>query len=179
MSILILSCSLNPESNSRLLAEAALAVCREQGIEAGFADLRDYPLPLCDGAAAYGDPNVARLGRLIDKAGGIIVATPIYTYGASAAAKNAVELTGSSWENKIVAFLCAAGGQSSYMSIMGLANNLMLDYRCVIVPRFVYATGNAFDEVRVTDSMVHERIGRLVNELHVLSAAWPPRQEGS
>ena len=57
-----------------------------------------------------------------------------------------IELTGSSWEDKIVGFLCAAGGTTSYMSVMAYANSLMLDFRCVIIPRFVYATGNAFDD---------------------------------
>lgn len=173
MSVLILSGSLNPESNSRLLAREAAAICERDGIEAVFADLRDYPLPLCDGAAAYGDPNVARLGELIKNSRGIIVATPIYNYYATAAVKNVVELTGGAWEDKIVAFLCAAGGQSSYMSIMGLANNLMLDFRCVIVPRFVYATDAVFDGKSVTDAKLRDRIGRLVGELNSLCSYRP------
>jgi FMN reductase len=173
MSVLILSCSLNPESNSRLLARTALAACEERKIPAVFADLREYPLPLCDGAAAYGDPNVARLRGLVEQATGIIVATPIYNYYANAAAKNAVELTGGAWENKIVAFLCAGGGQGSYMSVMGLANNLMLDFRCVIVPRFVYATDAAFDDQSVTDAKVRDRVGRLVAEMNSLCAYKP------
>lgn len=173
MSVLILSCSLNPASNSRLLAKAAAEACKDGGISVTFADLRDYPLPLCDGADAYNDPNVARLGALIKGARGIILATPIYNYDANAAAKNAIELTGSAWEDKVVAFLCAAGGQSSYMSIMGLANNLMLDFRCVIVPRFVYATDPAFDDDGVTDAKVRDRIHRLAAELHSLCSYKP------
>ena len=70
----------------------------------------------------------------------ILLATPIYNYDVSAAAKNMVELTGSAWRDKTVGFICAAGGTSSYMSVMGLANSLMLDFRCIILPRFVYAT---------------------------------------
>lgn len=173
MSILVLSCSLNPESNSRLLARAAFDICEQRGITAEFADLRNFPLPLCDGSSAYGDPNVARLSELIQKAKGIILATPIYNYDANAAAKNAIELTGGAWEDKIVAFLCAAGGQGSYMSIMGLANNLMLDFRCLIVPRFVYATDTAFDGAGVTDAKVAERVNRLVIELNSLMSYKP------
>lgn len=173
MSLLILSCSLNPESNSRLLARTALAECDKRGLGASFADLRDHPLPLCDGASAYSDPNVGKLSEMIRKAKGIILATPIYNYDANAAAKNLVELTGGAWEDKIVAFLCAAGGQSSYMSIMGLANNLMLDFRCVIVPRFVYATDKAFDAEGVTDPLVRDRVHRLVTELVSLCAYRP------
>jgi NAD(P)H-dependent FMN reductase len=175
MNILILSCSLNPESNSRLLARAVLAECEQQGISATFADLRDYPLPLCDGAAAYGDPNVARIGEMISAASGIVLATPIYNYNVNAAAKNVIELTGRQWEDKTVAFLCAAGAQSSYMSVMGLANNLMFDFRCVIVPRFVYATDRDFDGQGISDAKVQERIGRMVEELYSLAAARKPK----
>ena len=111
-----------------------------------------------------------RLTELIQRARGIIVATPIYNYDASAAVKNLFELTGRAWEDKAVAFLCAAGGQSSYMSIMGLANNLMLDFRCLIVPRFVYSTRTAFAGDAVTDLAIVERIDRLVGELHSLGS---------
>lgn len=144
MKTLVLSGSLKPESKSRILAQLSHALLLAQGAEAVYADLRDFPLPLCDGDAAYSSPEVGRLRDLVQEASGIIVATPIYNYYGSAAVKNAIELTGGAWEDKTVAFLCAAGGQSSYMSVMALANNLMLDFRCVIVPRFVYATGAAF-----------------------------------
>ena len=76
-----------------------------------------------------------------------------------------IELTGSSWEDKIVAFLCAAGGMGSYMSVMAYANSLMLDFRCVIVPRFVYATGDDFDDDGVTQKKVRTRIEQVVLEL--------------
>ena len=76
-----------------------------------------------------------------------------------------VELTGSSWEDKIVGFLCAAGGMNSYMSVMAFANSLMLDFRCVIIPRFVYATGNAFDDDKLKDEKVATRIEEVAAEL--------------
>src|SRR5688572_27416637 len=132
---LVISTSLRPGSSSRLLGRF---LAQELGGE--HLDLRDHPLPLCDGDAAYGDPNVARLRAKIVAARVILLAVPIYNYDANAAAKNLVELTGKAWEDKIVGFACAAGGVSSYMSITGLANDLMLDFRCVILPRFVYAT---------------------------------------
>ena len=76
-----------------------------------------------------------------------------------------IELTGSAWEDKIVAFLCAAGGMSSYMSVMAYANSLMLDFRCVVVPRFVFATSDAFDEEGVSDTKIRERIAQVAAEI--------------
>src|ERR1041385_5978030 len=142
--IVVISASLNADSNSRILAREAKRVLEQEGQEVSLIDLRDHPRPLCDGGAAYGHPNVARIAGQLRLADAVLIATPIYNYHGPAAVKNLIELTGRAWENKVVGFLCAAGGLGSYMSIMGLANSLMLDFRTVIVPRFVYATGDAF-----------------------------------
>ena len=48
---------------------------------------------------------------------------------------------------------------------MAFANSLMLDFRCLIVPRFVYATGDSFDGDELTDKKVIKRIEELANEL--------------
>jgi FMN reductase len=167
--ILVLSASLSPESNSRLLAREAERVLAADGVDVQFVDLRDYPLPLCDGGAAYGHPNVAKLRTLIAAASAVIVATPIYNYDGNAALKNLIELTGRAWENRVVGFLCAAGGQASYMSIMGFANSLMLDFRCLIVPRFVYATGEAFAGDKITDADQLRRVAELARATHRLT----------
>lgn len=155
---LVISASLRSNSLSRRLGELLTS---ELGANAELIDLRDYPLSLCDGEAAYGNPNVEKLGQKIKAARVILVATPIYNYDANAAVKNAIELTGKAWEDKIVGFACAAGGQSSYMSIMGLANSLMLDFRCVIIPRFVYATGADFTDNQISSSEVQRRVKQL------------------
>jgi FMN reductase len=162
MSLLVISGSLNPESNSRVLAREAHRVLIEAGHAAEFLDLRDLPLPLCDGATAYSHPQVAKARALIGPAAGILVASPIYNYDASAAVKNLVELTGrGSWENKIVGFACASGGAASYMSIMALANSLMLDFRCTIVPRFVYSVETDFKAELITNPDVARRTAEL------------------
>ena len=76
-----------------------------------------------------------------------------------------IELTGSAWEDKVVGFLCAAGGEASYMSVMAYANSLMLDFRCVIIPRFVFATSEAFDGENITDKKIRQRVEQVANEL--------------
>ncbi len=93
------------------------------------------------------------------------MAAPVYNYDVSASAKNMIELTGSAWEDKVVGFLCAAGGMSSYMSVMAYANSLMLDFRSVIIPRFVYATGDVFEGENATDRKIVQRIEQVAAEL--------------
>src|SRR5258708_22156636 len=104
-------------------------------------------------------PGSRKLSTEIKAAHGILIAARVYNYDVAAAAKNMIELTGSVWEDKIVGFLCAAGGDGSYMSVMAYANSLMLDFRCVIIPRFVFATGDAFDGENITDKKTTQRIG--------------------
>ena len=139
------------------LAECYLA----EGISAPLIDLRATPLPFCDGEAAYGHASVVTLAKTILAARVIIIATPIYNFDASAALKNLIELTGSSWEDKIVGFLCAAGGSMSFMSVMSFANSLMLDFRCLIIPRIVYATSEDFTDGLLNSAEVRNRIREL------------------
>ena len=165
------SCSLRPASRSRILARRAYERLTTAGHEAELIDLVDHPLPLCDGNNSCDAEHVAKLDTLIRNAQGVLIGTPVYNYDASAATKNLVELTGQAWMNKVVGFLCAAGGSGSYMSVMSLANSLMLDFRCLVIPRFVYATKEAFTEGRVSDSQVDDRIQELAETLTRLSKA--------
>jgi FMN reductase len=164
-SYLVISTSGNPDSNSRRMARLAFRHLEKAKVECTWLDISELGLPLCDADACYTQPAAQKVSKAIKGADGILVGTPVYNYDVSAAAKNLVELTGSSWEEKVVGFLCAAGGMSSYMSVMPFANSLMLDFRCVIIPRFVYATGRAFDGDDLKDKEVGERIEELAGEL--------------
>lgn len=174
MPLAVISSSLHPESNSRLLAREAHRFLAAAGQEATFTDLRDLALPPCDGAAAYRQEATARARALVAGADGLLLATPIYNYDANAALKNLVELTGKAWEDKVVAFACAAGGGASYMGIMALANSLMLDFRCVVVPRFVYATESDFAGEAILNPEVARRTQEVAAELARLTAALRP-----
>lgn len=172
---LVISCSLRPDSRSRVLARLAYSHLRAMGDEVTYMDLAGYSLPLCDDHDCYEHEHTRRVRAEIAAARGIVLATPIYNYDVSAAAKNLVELTGKAWSDKVVGFLCAAGGRSSYMSIMGLANSLMLDFRCLVLPRFVYATKTAFVDGRVNDARLDQRIEELAEMLVRIAGALDPR----
>jgi FMN reductase len=159
--ILVISTSLNPDSKSLLLAQEVIGLLQQKQKEADLIDLKEFDLPHCDGGSAYGHPHVATLTKKIEEAACVILAVPIYNYDAGSAAKNLIELTGSAWQEKVVGFLCAAGGKSSYMSIMSLANSLMLDFRCVVIPSFVYADGSSFKANKLEDAEISRRIEAL------------------
>jgi FMN reductase len=90
---------------------------------------------------------------------------PVYNFAAGATAKNLVEITGDSWENKVVGLAVAAGGANAFMAPMSLAISLMLDFRCIVIPRYVYALSSAFTGDDVTDPDTRRRIDNLADEL--------------
>lgn len=171
MSYLVISSSLKGQSRSRAMARVAEDAIRRQAPAVQLLDLTEIDLPFCDAEACYADPKVRECNQLVEQASGIIVACPIYNYSVNAVLKNFIELTGQQWREKVIGFLCAAGGEGSYMSIMGLANSLMLDFRCLILPKFVYATGEAFRGDELTDEDVQARIDELAATLITITTA--------
>lgn len=158
MKVALVSSSLNPGSRSRLMALSVKGMLEALGeVEVDLIDLQELELPLCDGGSAYGDPNVVELNQRLEAADAYVLATPIYNFDSNAALKNLIELGGRKMENKLVGFICAAGGAMSYMSIMAVANSLMLDFRTIVLPRFVYAAPDDWegDELK---SPVTERL---------------------
>ena len=168
---LVISTSGNPDSNSRRMGRLAFEALQNLAADCEWIDISKLALPLCDADKCYSHPEASNIRRGIKAADGVLIAAPVYNYDVSAAAKNMIELTGDAWEDKIVGFLCAAGGMNSYMSVMAYANSLMLDFRCVVIPRFVYATGRAFEGEKLIDNALHERIAGLAAELVRFTAA--------
>ena len=70
---------------------------------------------------------------------------PVYNYQPNSAAKNFVEVTNDGWKDKVVSFVANAGGDRSFLAPMPLANSLMVDHRCVIVPQFLYLAPSSYD----------------------------------
>ena len=169
--ITIVSCSLNTASLSHQLALAAEASVRAEGATADLVDLREWELPICDGAGSFRHRAVEPLSEMVDRASAILVSAPVYNYDLNAAAKNLVEMTGQAWMDKPVGFLCAAGGERSYMSPIGFANSLMFDFRCLIIPKFVYCTKADLDADGEFGAPILERVNELARTTVTLARA--------
>lgn len=168
---LVLSCSLREESRSAILARELVGVLGALDRPIREVDLRQVDLPFCDDGDCYRHPNVLDLRAAIEDAATVTIATPIYNFEVGGATRNLVAVTGRAWSDKIVGLVCAAGGRASYMSVMTLANSLMLDFRCLVIPGFVYATRSDFEDGRLNDDRVAARISDLAGELDRLSSA--------
>ena len=147
--VTIVATSLDSGSKSQLLARYAAALLAERGIAHTLLDLRQSP----------------ELAVPLHQATHVIFAVPVYNFDVNAVAKQVIEDHGGALEGKTVGFLCQAGGQRSYMSVLGFANSLMLDFRCWIVPRFVYATSNDFEDGDQLGETIRGRITELLDTL--------------
>jgi chromate reductase len=91
---------------------------------------------------------VVGLKRAIVEADAVLIAAPVYNWSLGSAAKNMVEVTGTTGENgrkaawfdKFVTFLCAGGLPHSYTAYAGLASSMRLDFKCILNPYLVYPT---------------------------------------
>src|SRR5260370_20643770 len=162
---LVVSTTGNPESNSGRMGRSAFAHLQKRKVDCPGTDISEMDLPLCDADKCYLNASAQKLNKAVESADGILIAAPVYNYDVAAAAKNMIELTGSSWEEKVVGFLCSAGGTSNYMAVMAYANTFIVDFRTVIIPRFVYATGDAFKGDDIIDKKVLTRIEQAADEL--------------
>lgn len=165
MSYLVISTSLHPESRSRVLAKRALESLKARGVAAELRDIAPLQLPMCDGGAAYGHPAVAPLAAAIAGAKGVLLAFPVYNYAPAASCKNLIELTGKAWTGKVVGLLAAAGGGNAFMAPLQIANSLMLDFRCVVLPKYVYGAGAAITPTAIADNDLAGRVDELAGEV--------------
>jgi FMN reductase len=171
MKVTILSCSLDPSSKSRILAEASRAWLVEKGHNVSLLDLRELPLPDFDNATVFRHPNYTVLRNTVLEADSVIIASPVYNWSLSSTLKKVIEATGchdpgsgitSAWFDKIVTFLCAGGVYHSYMAYAPVANSLMMDFKCIINPHVVYAVGGDFDSENTIEPKIVARLDKVM-----------------
>ena len=165
VSILVLSTSLNANSKSRALAKSFQSQLEEAGAVVDWLDLQEHELPFCGVEGSWDRPEIKALRGRVAACDGILVASPIYNYDLNAAAKNFIEFTGGAWTQKVVALAVSAGGLRSGMAPLGFINSLMLDFRCIVLPRYVYAVDEGYDEVGQPNQSTVQRIIDLSDEL--------------
>ena len=167
--VAIIATSLNPESKSQILATKLEAYLKDQGVGVELVDLRQHDLLTAGSPGCWEHKDLEHINGVIGRATHIVFAVPVYCYDVNSAAKNVIELMGRSFTEKVVGFMCTAGGQGSYMAVMGMANHLMLDFRSVIVPRFVYTSGADWTEDGELKADCEDRIGMLYEDLKRVS----------
>lgn len=168
--LVVLCASLSVDSNTRHLCRHAYDHTQRQGMDAVYIDLQDHRiLPYGE----EGGEGVEYLQQQLAAAEGIVIGFPLYNYTMNASLKAVIEHCGSCFEDKVVGIMSAAGGRASYMSVMAVAQSLMLDFRSWIVPRCVYAPRGDFAADGIGRPEVGQRVEQLVDA--VQRAAWQHR----
>ncbi len=148
MRISVVSSSLDPDSNSKVLATMCRTALQDKGICVDFIDLRQLDPPNFDNDAIYSSEAYQSCHGIIAAANAVILASPVYNWACCAELKKFVEYIGSTppdgsrkgaFYDKIVMFVNAGGSPHSYMAFASLATSLMLDFKCIISPYNVYA----------------------------------------
>lgn len=166
--IVVFGTSLSPKSKSQILAREVVRRLDDEKDKPSceLVDLRELWLPESGREGALTGEAAHELRRLVDDATHVVFAVAVYNFSISSAAKNLLELlTADEMKDKIVGFVCAAGGRNSYMSVMSFANSLMLDFRAWVVPRYVYAVGSDFDGLALSSAEIHSRLDLFVRDL--------------
>jgi NAD(P)H-dependent FMN reductase len=91
--VLVFAGSARTESLHRKLAQAIFREMRERGVDATFAELRDYPMPIYDGdVESEGTPAGARsFAQLVRDHDAFVIASPEYNGSFTPLLKNALD----------------------------------------------------------------------------------------
>jgi len=171
MSIVVLSTSLDPKSQSRFLAKYANDWLGKSGRTSSLIDMREYPLIDFDNNEIFKQEYFIKLKRQIAEASSVIIASPVYNWGYCSQLKKVIECTGahspsagltSAWFDKIVTFICSGGTYHSYMAFSSMAVSLMLDFKCIINPHMAYALADDF-EADHPSNRFQARLDRVLN----------------
>ena len=170
MSILTISANLTELSSTKTLAKLAHNAIKQHDSNASFLSLHEYPIPICDGRESFGNPMVQQLNEKLQHFTGFVFATPIYNYTINSTLKSLIEHCGRAFTDKPIGFICTAGGEKSFMSLMPTINSMMLDFRCIVLPRFLYVTSSQFNEDKtISDQDILNRINQFASEITSLT----------
>tara|TARA_Y100001968_G_C19365023_1_gene722026 strand:- start:10 stop:534 length:525 start_codon:yes stop_codon:yes gene_type:complete len=166
MKTLIFSTTHYKNSKPDAIASYLNTQLKNLNINCSYIHIGDLNLPMCDGYDCYKNKTVITIQKQVNEANSFIICSPIYNYDLNAIAKNLIELCGQGFKDKVVGLAVTAGGQNSYMAPLSFINSLLIDYRCIIVPRYVYVTSEAFDENNsITDTSIQTRLNELTQSL--------------
>jgi azobenzene reductase len=121
MHITLIAGSLRAHSNSTKVLRYMEKEIKKKGAEAALIDLRTAPVPIYNPDAVSVDPNTAKLIESVQKADGVILATPEYHGSISGALKNALDYMGKAqFAGKPVLSVCSSGGAVGVSSLTHL-----------------------------------------------------------
>ena len=157
--VLVLAGSTRKESVNRKLARLVADTVQAAGLDATFADLRDYPMPIYDGdlEAEHGIPaNAKALKELARQSDAYVITSPEYNGSYPAVLKNAIDWISRPepgerhlevFAGKLAAILSASPGPGGGRRVLRQLRELLEMMRVTVVPQelAVARANEAFD----------------------------------
>ena len=172
MRFAIISSSLDANSRSVKLAGECRDYLTGKGQEARVLSLKEHLLPPFDNDTVFKSEAYQFLHRETLTADSLIFASPVYNWGCCGELKRYIEAVGSTpmdgslhgaFYDKVLTFVCSAGGVASYMAFGTTAVSMMIDFKCVINPYQLYVHNRHWEE----EKMIAEKQARLAKTMDV------------
>jgi NAD(P)H-dependent FMN reductase len=165
MKILIICGSLREESLTRVLTDIAYKYTKENYDDVEYLDLKKIKINNFEGFEAEYDDTTKKTVKLVESSDVLIVGSPVYNGLLSSGLKNLFEhVNYKALEGKVAGFILKSGSNISFLQVQGQLTALMSYFRVISNPRAVFVTDEDFDERKLKDEKIEERIKRLVDE---------------
>jgi len=161
MKTLILSSSLSPKSRSFILCHEIYNRLSVNGIDIELIDARKMELNPCHTESSE---SMNELSNKIDQADNIIIGMGVHCYSINDGLKIILDNCFRKATEKFFGIICAAGGERSYLSTQHLTQICMNEWRMIQLPRIIYAIGKDFENDKVSNKDLLERLDVFTEE---------------
>ena len=165
MKTLIVSSSLSPKSRSFILCKEIYNRLSVKGIEVKMIDAREIDLRPCHKKISE---SMIELNEEVDYADNIIIGMGVHCYSINDGLKIILDNCFGKATGKFFGIICSAGGERSYLSTQHLTQICMNEWRMIQLPRIVYATGKDFEEDKVNNKYLIDRLDIFSEEFNTI-----------
>jgi len=160
-----MSSSLSPKSRSFILCKEIYNRLSVKGIEVKMIDARKIDLRPCHKKIS---DSMIKLSNEVDYADNLIIGMGVHCYSINDGLKIILDNCFGKATGKFFGIICSAGGERSYLSTQHLTQICMNEWRMIQLPRIVYATGKDFEENKVNNKDLLERLDVFSEEFNTI-----------
>jgi len=165
MRILIVCGSLREESLTRVLTDIAYEYAKKNYDDVEYLDLRKTRINNFQGFEAAYNEITEKTVKLVENSDVFILGCTVYNGLLGSALKNLFEFVDyKALERRVAGFILKSGSNISFLQVQGQLQALMNYFRVISNPRAVFVTDEDFDETKIKNARIKERIERLVDE---------------
>ena len=166
MKTLIVSSSLSLKSKSFILCKEIYNRLSVKGIEVKMIDAREIDLRPCHKKISE---SMIQLSNEVAHADNVIIGMGVHCYSINDGLKIILDNCFGKATGKFFGIICSAGGERSYLSTQHLTQICMNEWRMIQLPRIVYATGKDFEEEKVNNKDLIDRLDIFSEEFNTIS----------